>query len=414
MEEKMPAAGKRKYMEVLKEKFAAFKGNMKNTFVCFPVTQGSIWLFTLLFVLLININDSSVMDFLGRIMFFLVFYGTGSFFTEALYQKCRKLWLRIVLYIALVIPAVLFAWLVTLDYDSMFLAWEYDTIEFYLPRYIACYELVLFTLAVYFCFRKAGFSLEEYLARFFAWAVRVSILYFVLIIGVGLIMGILVELFDVDYDIFIQAQVLLFGIFYVSSLLRGVLPKTGDDGPFAEVLIKYVMTGLVISAFAIIYVYILKILIFRDMPSNSIFRILTGLFIAGLPIWTMNAFYTQHNPLLKISRLLPYLFAPLVLLHRYTYLRKWNHAHAVCLYHAACVRNSVHNTLLFQKTVGWHSVPCFRRSCFCSLLCAGNQYVQYFLQEPEERAAEGFECGNAVRAVAAGTGQSVRRLLVSL
>ena len=318
MEEKMPAAGKRKYMEVLKEKFAAFKGNMKNTFVCFPVTQGSIWLFTLLFVLLININDSSVMDFLGRIMFFLVFYGTGSFFTEALYQKCRKLWLRIVLYIALVIPAVLFAWLVTLDYDSMFLAWEYDTIEFYLPRYIACYELVLFTLAVYFCFRKAGFSLEEYLARFFAWAVRVSILYFVLIIGVGLIMGILVELFDVDYDIFIQAQVLLFGIFYVSSLLRGVLPKTGDDGPFAEVLIKYVMTGLVISAFAIIYVYILKILIFRDMPSNSIFRILTGLFIAGLPIWTMNAFYTQHNPLLKISRLLPYLFAPLVLLQAYS------------------------------------------------------------------------------------------------
>ena len=80
MEEKMPAAGKRKYMEVLKEKFAAFKGNMKNTFVCFPVTQGSIWLFTLLFVLLININDSSVMDFLGRIMFFLVFYGHRQLF----------------------------------------------------------------------------------------------------------------------------------------------------------------------------------------------------------------------------------------------------------------------------------------------------------------------------------------------
>ena len=54
------------------------------------------------------------------------------------------------------------------------------------------------------------------------------------------------------------------------------------------------------------------------MPSNSIFRILTGLFIAGLPIWTMNAFYTQHNPLLKISRLLPYLFAPLVLLQAYS------------------------------------------------------------------------------------------------
>ena len=49
------------------------------------------------------------------------------------------------IYIAFVIPAVLFAWLVTLDYDSMFFAWEYDTIEFYLPRYIACYEPVSYT-----------------------------------------------------------------------------------------------------------------------------------------------------------------------------------------------------------------------------------------------------------------------------
>ncbi|MFR6331868.1 MAG: hypothetical protein ACLUOI_25735, partial [Eisenbergiella sp.] len=277
--------------------------------------QGSIWLFTLLFVLLININDSSVMDFLGRIMFFLVFYGTGSFFTEALYQKCRKLWLRIVLYIAFVIPAVLFAWLVTLDYDSMFLAWEYDTIEFYLPRYIACYELVLFSCSL-FLFSEGRLFLEEYLARFCMGGPCQYFIFCTIIESSD--HGNIVELFDVDYDIFIQAQVLLFGIFYVSSLLRGVLPKTGDDGPFAEVLIKYVMTGLVISAFAIIYVYILKILIFRDMPSNSIFRILTGLFIAGLPIWTMNAFYTQHNPLLKISRLLPYLFAPLVLLQAYS------------------------------------------------------------------------------------------------
>lgn len=318
MEEKMPATGKGKYMELLKEKINSFKGNMKNTFICFPVTQGSIWLFTLLSVILINVTDSSVTDFGEMVMSFLIFYGTGSFFSEALYQKCRKLWLRIVLYIAFAIPAVLFTWLVNLDSGSMFLSWDYHTITFYLPRYIACYELVVFTLAVYFCFRKAGFSLEEYSARYFAWLVRVSILYFVLIIGVSLIIGILVELFDVDYYIFIQAQVFLFGIFYVSSLLRGVLPKTGDDGPFTEILVKYVLTGLVISAFVIIYVYILKILIFHAMPSNSIFRILTGLFLAGLPIWTMNAFYTQHNPLLKISRLLPYLFAPLVLLQAYS------------------------------------------------------------------------------------------------
>ena len=54
------------------------------------------------------------------------------------------------------------------------------------------------------------------------------------------------------------------------------------------------------------------------MPSNAVFRILTGLFAAGLPVWTMNSCYSQKNPLLKLTRLLPYLFSPLILLQAYS------------------------------------------------------------------------------------------------
>lgn len=318
MEEKTTVTGSAKYMRLLKDKLAFIGKGMKNTFLYFPVTQGSIWLFTLLCTILVSCSDSVVMDFGEKLMYFLIFYGTGSFFAEALYQKNGKPWLRFSLYAVFILPAVLFTRLLSLKYGTMVFGWDYDSVQSVLPRYIACYELVLFILAFYFCFRKTRFSLEAYFVRFFAWAVRISIMYFVLIVGVSMVLGIFVELFEADFEIYIQAQVLLFGIFYVSSLLRGILPGKGEDGRFTEALIKYVLTGLVVSAFAIIYVYILKIVLFRDMPSNAVFRILSGLFLAGLPIWTMNSFYTQRNPLLKISRILPYLFSPLILLQAYS------------------------------------------------------------------------------------------------
>ena len=146
MEEKTAVTGSAKYMKLLKDKLAFIGKGMKNTFLYFPVTQGSIWLFTLLCTILVSCSDSVVMDVGEKLMYFLIFYGTGSFFAEALYQKNGKPWLRFSLYIVFILPAVLFTWLLSLKYGTMVFGWDYDSVQSVLPRYIACYELVLLSL----------------------------------------------------------------------------------------------------------------------------------------------------------------------------------------------------------------------------------------------------------------------------
>jgi len=79
-----------------------------------------------------------------------------------------------------------------------------------------------------------------------------------------------------------------------------------------------VLGTLVIIAFAIIYLYIAKIIILRDIPSNEIFRILASLFIIGLPIWTMSKSFDNNDLLDKINRKLPILFIPFIFLQIYS------------------------------------------------------------------------------------------------
>jgi hypothetical protein len=64
--------------------------------------------------------------------------------------------------------------------------------------------------------------------------------------------------------------------------------------------------------------YIIKILLLRYMPSNQIFRILSALFLIGLPIWTMISSFEEETLLDKINGKLPLLFIPFVFLQIYS------------------------------------------------------------------------------------------------
>ena len=64
--------------------------------------------------------------------------------------------------------------------------------------------------------------------------------------------------------------------------------------------------------------YIIKIIFLRDIPSNLIFRILSALFIIGLPVWTMILSFKENTTLDKINRKLPLLFIPFIILQIYS------------------------------------------------------------------------------------------------
>ena len=88
---------------------------------------------------------------------------------------------------------------------------------------------------------------------------------------------------------------------------------------FIKGLVLYVLLPLTTIAMGIIYLYLAKILILRDMPQNMIYRILAGIFVVAFPVWNMASNYAQEKKLVgKIVKILPYLYAPFILLEIYS------------------------------------------------------------------------------------------------
>ena len=79
------------------------------------------------------------------------------------------------------------------------------------------------------------------------------------------------------------------------------------------------MLPLTIIATAISYIYMAKIFIIREIPSNAIYRILAGLFTVAFPIWvSIYTFKEQSKSIEKMCKILPIAFAPFILLQIYS------------------------------------------------------------------------------------------------
>ena len=66
------------------------------------------------------------------------------------------------------------------------------------------------------------------------------------------------------------------------------------------------------------YGYVLKLILMRTMPSNEIFGILTALFFVSVPVWIMNEAYRDDSMRSRVASILPYAFAPLILMQIYS------------------------------------------------------------------------------------------------
>ncbi len=281
----------------------------------FPVTLGTLWLFTLILIGAANIADSEISDNSIYILLFIFLYGSGSFPLEAYFLKKKRCFnYYLLLALNTLLPAFMTLLLVYEDKGQS----ETNLTDTFFTRYCPSYFFILFFIAIYFCHKRLACSLEEYLTRIFSRAIRYHIFYFVLLIGSSIITSILSQLFNLDFNIVISTQMLLFGLYYMSSFLLALYPETPDDNMITSALIRYILPVITIFTYVVIYAYLLKILILRDIPSNAIFRIAAGLFVMAFPVCIMNSFYRNKNPLLRITRWLPCLFLPFLPLQGYS------------------------------------------------------------------------------------------------
>ena len=81
-----------------------------------------------------------------------------------------------------------------------------------------------------------------------------------------------------------SAEMLLFGFYFMSAFLLSFYPNQEEGGLITAVMVKYILSSMLLISFAIIYAYILKILILWDIPSNALFRITAVLFFISSSI----------------------------------------------------------------------------------------------------------------------------------
>lgn len=290
---------------MMSEKMISKAKELLRHFQNFPVTLASIWLFTV--ILVFSPSDNVIWS---RTLLFLFYYGTGSFLIETLFLKAPKNKWFFAALAADLLPASVF---VALTAAESYLYWDS-----YVTQYSSFYFLILFLLALYFCRRKLGCPFTEYLVRVFGRTVRYHIVYLILMVGIGIIVSVVMDLFGFDYELLMRSQMLLLGLYYMSAFLLSFYPEKEESSLLTAALLKYVLSVMVIAAYAVIYVYILKILVTQEIPSNAIFRITAGLFAAAFPLCLMTSPWRSEHMLCRIMKYLPYLFLPFLLLQGYS------------------------------------------------------------------------------------------------
>jgi len=305
-------------VETPKNKFDSIFTKIKGPFVRFPLTTIAVILVTFIvltmFIVDIYYYDYNKMQLFTKCMYFVVLFGIGSFFIEAFFTKSKKQ--RIIFYIVdSIISLAIIAFTVELELNMLINSNFNNKIIDLISRIIIYYIFFLVTSAIFCLYKKSGKSIEEYVFQVFSNCIKTTFVYIALSIGFSIISSIFIELIAGDYELLFILEIILFGIYYVPSMIYNFADIKDEVSGFIKTIVKYVFASLIFIAFIIIYVYMIKIFALKEKPSNQIFRILSFLFVCGLPIWTiMHSFKEERSLWQSIFNKMPIIFIPFIFL----------------------------------------------------------------------------------------------------
>lgn len=273
-------------MEKIKEIIANQKSEIKNIFQRYAVTLAAANLCCILYVIL------DLADYNWRkigtgayIIYILAGLSIGSFLLEsALTEDGSGRKKRVIPYIIVGIISFIFTWI-----GDIFFPGFSDKEKVLFSKVLVFCIILCIGLGLYAIIRKSGMCFQKYAVDFVFGIIKLGSIWFALNLGVIL----LLEMFDtlivsIDYwDAVTYIEILLTGAVYLPYILICMTDKKENRSKFVRGFLLYVLMPLVLAAFAIIYLYIIRIIVTRHMPSNEVFSICAQLFVIGVVIWTM-------------------------------------------------------------------------------------------------------------------------------
>ena len=297
-------------MEKVKSFFKKALDTIKGSIKSFPLTIITIVLTSLYLCGQVMWYFSNEEDVL-KLVFSAAIFAVGTYFAEVIAKDLKKE--KIPLYILSFLSAIGF-YIVISNVE--------DAALYNVAKLSFCYIASLVIASVYMQFKDSKISFEAYFREVGISSIKVSLVYSIMSIGVTLLGFIIYELFDfIDMEkFFAVTQILVAGFFYMPRMLYifRVKEEEKESNGFFEALYKYPAGLLICAAFVIIYLYMFKIIVSQEIPSNVIFRITAALFIVAAPSWTIINSYKFKNLYEKVFKILPLLFIPFILLQVYS------------------------------------------------------------------------------------------------
>lgn len=178
--------------------------------------------------------------------------------------------------------------------------------------FLIAYAAITFSMTVWLCFRRSGEKdFSAYALGVFSRVVRDGCVLVVVLIGLALIDAAVVELlWDKIGNVMLPIVSLIVGLWFCPSVACAFLSGEKDPPRFTVTLVRRVLLILCAAAYAVILVYILKILVTWTFPKNTVFSVLTALFVLSMPVALMTESRDKNDLSSRIASAMPTLFLP--------------------------------------------------------------------------------------------------------
>lgn len=307
----------------IKEKVREFFNNIKKDFKNYKVTFSTIVILTLfqavVFMLdMLDLDYSIYMpfdeDLISRIL--MIFAMEAAFIEIYFGENVRG---KIFAFLPAAVIAVIAPLCLDLKRDEQIMQVSGALIKNITSQLLGGYILLLLIGIIYYSFKRSKLRFEEYGLKLFANLMKVSLFYFVLIIASMMLGGIIDALFFRNHiSTWAIALILVTGLYYAPQCICSLENMQNEPGELLKTFVKYIFSSITIIAMAIVYLYMLEIIVIWEIPSNEIFSIIAGLFCLGMPAWIIGQYYRDETKYSKVLYVLPYIFAPLILLQIYS------------------------------------------------------------------------------------------------
>ncbi len=290
--------------------------DLKTTFQRFPFTSLLVFAFAVITAFFLPMGAQKNELVTNKILPFCLLWGIGTFFAESKITAPGWKWFLKIVATGLI--ACGFVYLGNFK-EGQLAGISAELIQYQLPRFYLAYGVIVLALGAYFNFRRSGLPFPEYSLQTVQNLAQFAIISLAFAIGIALVVSIFVYLIlnNNQYELIFRVQALVLINVVGIGILTSLLNVQKEVAKFFTFIVTKVLLVLLTIAFAIIYLYIGKIVITQLMPSNEVFRILAGLFIIGLPIWTIAGYYPKDKLLIKIALWLPIVFIPFIFLQGY-------------------------------------------------------------------------------------------------